>query len=80
MKLHDRVLGKVKISISDACAGSGQCVLLASAVFRLDDGGYSEFVDSELGDELLDSVRQAAMACPTGAITLAEGDELRRPV
>ncbi|AJE39272.1 MULTISPECIES: ferredoxin [Streptomyces] len=56
----------------DVCIGSGQCALTAPDVFTQDDDGYSELLPGKEdggGDPL---VREAARACPVGAITVSE--------
>ncbi|GAA4139186.1 ferredoxin [Actinomadura keratinilytica] len=53
----------------DRCIGSGQCVLSAPHVFDSDDDGLVVVVDPDrTGDR---AVREAAVLCPVGAITVA---------
>ncbi|MEU1596917.1 ferredoxin [Streptomyces sp. NPDC005708] len=63
----------MSISIDrDVCIGAGQCALTAPGVFTQDDDGYSELLPGKAdggGDPL---VREAARACPVGAITVSE--------
>ncbi|WP_043734898.1 ferredoxin [Streptomyces zinciresistens] len=57
----------------DRCVGAGQCALAAPAVFTQDDDGYSSLLpgmEDGGGDPM---VRDAARACPVGAITVSEG-------
>ncbi|MBC9724857.1 ferredoxin [Streptomyces sp. TRM68367] len=55
----------------DICIGAGQCALTAPDVFTQDDDGYSTLLPGhEDGDHPL--VREAARACPVGAITVSE--------
>ncbi|MFD7105346.1 ferredoxin [Streptomyces celluloflavus] len=57
----------------DICIGAGQCVLTAPGVFTQDDEGYSMLLpgrEDGAGDPL---VREAARACPVGAITITDG-------
>lgn len=66
--------GDISISIDrDVCIGAGQCALTAPGVFTQDDDGYSELLPGRdsCGDPL---VREAARACPVGAITVSEGE------
>ncbi|MFJ8196625.1 ferredoxin [Streptomyces sp. NPDC096152] len=55
----------------DRCIGAGQCALAAPGVFTQDDDGFSTLVpgrDDADGDPM---VREAARACPVGAITVS---------
>ncbi|MHC3467230.1 ferredoxin [Streptomyces sp. 7R007] len=57
----------------DVCIGAGQCALAAPGVFTQDDDGFSELLPGREdggGDPM---VREAARACPVGAIALSEG-------
>lgn len=57
---------------SDVCIGAGQCALTAPNVFTQDDDGYSMIVPGKedgVGDPM---VREAARACPVGAIKVTE--------
>ncbi|MCX5384014.1 ferredoxin [Streptomyces sp. NBC_00083] len=54
----------------DVCIGAGQCALTAPGVFTQDDDGFSELLPGRAdgaGDPL---VREAARACPVGAIAV----------
>ncbi|MEU6576725.1 ferredoxin [Streptomyces sp. NPDC046805] len=56
----------------DLCIGAGQCALTAPKVFTQDDDGFSTLQpgwEERAGDPL---VREAARACPVGAITVTE--------
>ncbi|MFE9450957.1 ferredoxin [Streptomyces sp. NPDC006739] len=56
----------------DVCIGAGQCALAAPGVFAQDDDGFSTLVPGREdggGDPM---VREAARACPVGAITVTE--------
>ncbi|MCF3129737.1 ferredoxin [Streptomyces olivochromogenes] len=56
----------------DVCIGAGQCALTAPRVFTQDDDGFSMLLPGREdggGDPM---VRQAARACPVGAITVTE--------
>lgn len=55
----------------DACIGCGLCTSIASEVFAFGDDGLAENVlgnDTELADNVKDSVQEAADSCPTSAI------------
>jgi ferredoxin len=56
----------------DACIGAGQCALAAPGVFTQDDDGFSTLLpgNEEGGDDPM--AREAARACPVGAITVSE--------
>ncbi|MET7289530.1 ferredoxin [Streptomyces sp. NPDC005573] len=55
------------------CIGAGQCALTAPAVFTQDEDGYSAVIpgrEDGAGEVLL---KEAARACPVGAITVTDG-------
>ena len=55
----------------DACIGCGLCTSIASEVFAFGDDGLAQNIlgdDTELNDEVKDSVQEAADSCPTSAI------------
>lgn len=56
----------------DVCIGAGQCALSAPRVFTQDDDGFSTLLptrENGAGDPM---VREAARACPVGAITVTD--------
>lgn len=56
----------------DVCIGAGQCALAAPGVFTQDDDGFSTLLpgrEDGAGDPM---VREAARACPVGAIKVSE--------
>ncbi|MFC8867466.1 ferredoxin [Streptomyces sp. NPDC057148] len=56
----------------DICIGAGQCALTAPDVFAQDDDGYSTVrpgAEDGGGSAL---VREAAKACPVGAVSVSE--------
>ena len=58
---------------TDVCIGAGQCALAAPGVFTQDDDGFSALLPGREdggGDAM---VREAARACPVGAISVSEG-------
>jgi class 3 adenylate cyclase len=58
------------------CIGAGTCITIAPTAFDWHDGDFAKagVVDpSSVEDELL---REAALACPTGAITVEEVEDL----
>ncbi|WP_329331299.1 ferredoxin [Streptomyces sp. NBC_00663] len=57
---------------ADKCVASGQCVLVAMDVFDQDDDGIAILLKQEIGDDLLDDVKEAVAVCPAAAIRLVE--------
>lgn len=56
----------------DVCIGAGQCALTAPGVFTQDDDGFSEVLPGREDGGGAPLVREAARACPVGAITVSE--------
>lgn len=54
-----------------ACEGTGYCVKVAPAVFRLGDDGVAELIVSEVPEVLEEEVAEAESLCPTLAIKQA---------
>ncbi|MFF1439120.1 ferredoxin [Streptomyces sp. NPDC058295] len=57
---------------TDVCIGAGQCALAAPGVFTQDDDGFSALLPGREdggGDPM---VREAARACPVGAIKVSD--------
>jgi ferredoxin len=62
---------RVRIKIdTDVCIGAGQCVLTAPNVFTQDDDGLSELLPGREDGAGSPLVREAARACPVGAISV----------
>lgn len=55
---------------ADKCVASGQCVLAAMDVFDQDDDGIAILLAEEVGDALVDDVKEAVAVCPAAAIRL----------
>ncbi|MFB8247102.1 ferredoxin [Streptomyces sp. NPDC001046] len=55
----------------DRCIGAGQCALTAPGVFTQDDEGYSTLLPGREDGGGSPLVREAARACPVGAITVS---------
>ncbi|MFR9799342.1 ferredoxin [Streptomyces sp. MS06] len=53
---------------TDLCIGAGQCALAAPDAFTQDEDGYSTLLPGGAGGPM---VREAARACPVGAITVS---------
>lgn len=62
---------KVKVN-EDACIGCGACCAIADSIFEIGDNGLSEVKKEEVQEEEKQAVRDAAEACPTGAIKVEE--------
>ncbi|MEU6539187.1 ferredoxin [Streptomyces sp. NPDC047000] len=56
------------------CIGAGQCALAAPKVFTQDDDGYSTLLPGREDGAADPMVREAARACPVGAITVTGPD------
>jgi len=55
------------------CVSSGQCVLIAPEVFdQREDDGTVLLLEESPGPDRSGRVREAAFACPSGAITVME--------
>jgi ferredoxin len=64
-------LVKFRAEVShDLCTGTGRCLLTAPAAFRFNAERLSEF--DPQGAWTREQVREAADACPMGAITVVE--------
>ncbi|MFI6034926.1 ferredoxin [Streptomyces sp. NPDC051315] len=59
---------------TDACIGAGQCALAAPGVFTQDDDGYSTLLPGHEDGTDDPMTREAARACPVGAITVTDPD------
>lgn len=63
----------VRIEIDrERCMGSGVCIAYAPATFAHDHATKAVVVDST-GDPV-EAIRTAVEGCPTGALTISEGD------
>ena len=74
-----RTGGDVRVEISDDCVGSGQCLVVASDVFRADDEGYATFRVGELENRDWPRCATAVDACPTGAIRIVDSEFPAQP-
>jgi ferredoxin len=57
----------------DTCVGAGMCALTAPRVFTQDDDGLSEVLPGLQAGGGYPLLREAARACPVGAISLSGG-------
>ncbi|MFI5807894.1 ferredoxin [Streptomyces sp. NPDC051561] len=55
---------------TDVCIGAGQCAMTAPTVFTQDDDGLSELLPGQEDGGGSPLVREAARACPVGAIAV----------
>lgn len=62
---------KVKVN-QDSCIGCGACAAICDNVFEIDDAGLSKEKVEEVQEEDKQNARDAADACPTGAIEVEE--------
>ncbi|MFC3456167.1 ferredoxin [Amycolatopsis speibonae] len=51
-----------------ACGTTGQCVLIAPALFRQGADGVAEVIHSEPSDDEMNHAEEAIGSCPVGAI------------
>ncbi|MFE0904293.1 ferredoxin [Streptomyces rochei] len=56
----------------DTCIGAGQCAMTAPEVFTQDDDGYSTVRPGKEDGGGSALVREAARACPVGAVRVTE--------
>lgn len=62
----------MRVVVTEDCAGTGQCVTVAPAVFDFDADGLSRvLIENPTGQELEDA-RRAAALCPMAAIRIEE--------
>ena len=62
---------KVKVN-QDSCIGCGACAAICDKVFEINDDGLSQAKVEKVEDNNTQDVRDAADACPTGAIEVEE--------
>ncbi|TDD56645.1 ferredoxin [Saccharopolyspora elongata] len=56
----------------DRCVGAGMCALAAPSVFdQNEEDGLVLLVDAEPPEEARESVRTAAVTCPSGAVAVS---------
>jgi len=54
------------------CIGDGICVDICPEVFEMGDDQLAHVINENPSEELHERVKEAADACPTGAITVHE--------
>ncbi len=58
----------------DVCASSATCMQVCPEVFEVRNDGFLYILIEEPDDSLRDKVTQAADLCPTGAISIEDGN------
>lgn len=64
---------KIRVD-SRLCSGHARCNAVAPNLFRLNDEGYNDSDDVEVGEAELQDAMRGALACPEGAISILDGD------
>jgi ferredoxin len=59
-----------KVVVTEECAGTGQCVVVAPDIFELDDNGLSTVVLQPDTPERWEAAHRAAELCPMAAIRI----------
>ena len=63
---------KAKVN-KDLCIGCGACAAIVPDVFQIGDDGLAEVnTDTEVNEDLIDEVKDAAEGCPTSAIEISK--------
>jgi ferredoxin len=57
---------------TEACIGSGQCVLTEPTVFDQGDDGIVVLLTDQPGDQVAERARKAAHLCPSRALSIVE--------
>ncbi len=63
---------RLDLTVTEDCAGTGQCVLVAPSVFSLDEDGLATVISPVDTVEREAAARRAADLCPMGAIRIQE--------
>ena len=64
----------MRVSVEpERCVASGQCVMLAPAVFDQDDDGIVVLLRDEAGDEV-EGVKESIRVCPARAIASSDSE------
>ncbi|WSQ14793.1 ferredoxin [Streptomyces sp. NBC_01231] len=56
-----------------ACQGYANCVIAAPDAYDLDDDGVVVLLKTEIADQDLPRIQEAARTCPVSALTVVEG-------
>lgn len=60
----------MNVTVTDDCAGTGQCVAVAPEIFQLDEDGLSTVIAQPDTPERIGAANQAAQLCPMAAIQI----------
>jgi ferredoxin len=60
------------VSVTDACIGCGICATIAPDIFEMNPETNKSEVKTGAGSANLEKSKEAAEACPVGAIEVAE--------
>ncbi len=58
--------------IENLCIGCGVCQALVPEEFEINDNGVAEAINEIVKEENIESVKDAKVNCPTGAISIKE--------
>ena len=62
----------MKIKVNEACIGCCACIGIASDLLEINDNGVSQAKVDVVPEGSEDAAKQAASACPVGAIEIEE--------
>lgn len=62
----------MRVVVTEDCAGTGQCVIVAPDVFDFDADGLSRVLIENPTGQALEDARRAAALCPMAAIRIEE--------
>ena len=54
----------------DSCIGCGLCEGLCPDVFKMNDEGKADAIETDIEEKLMDDAKEAETGCPVGAITI----------
>jgi ferredoxin len=64
---------KVEVDF-DKCTSNAICMSIAPEIFEVRDDGYLYVLVDEPAEELRPKLEEAVASCPTGAISLTDGE------
>lgn len=56
----------------DLCVGCGLCEAICPKVFKMNDIGVAEAVETELDNSTVEDIKNVQQQCPVEAITVSE--------
>lgn len=56
----------------DLCVGCGLCEAICPKVFKMNDSGVAEAVETELDNSTVEDIKNVQQQCPVEAITVSE--------